>query len=71
MTDFPPASTIEPRSARLCHNITETSELLGISRTTVRKLIQAGELRAIRIRGSTRITTAEIDRFLRTCEAAA
>lgn len=55
-------------SARLMYSIPETSELLGISRTTVYQLIQRGELHAIEVgtggRARLRIRAKDLSDFV-------
>lgn len=47
-----------------CRRITAVAEFLDISISTVRRLIRNGELKAIRIGASVRITEASLDRLL-------
>ena len=54
--------------------INETSEFLGCSPLTLRRIISRGELRAYRSRGKSRIIRikrADLDRFMRPVTSAA
>lgn len=51
--------------APLLLTITQAASVLGISRTTVYELLKDGELHAIHIRRSSRISQDELARFVR------
>ncbi len=42
----------------------DVAEQMGVSLSTVRRLIRRGELQASRVRGAYRIKPAEFDRFM-------
>ena len=46
--------------------VAEVADLLRVSSMTVYRLIEAGALRALRVGKSFRITTEDLDQFLRT-----
>ncbi len=48
----------------LVATLDETAQSLQLSRRTVQRMIDRGELRAIRVGAATRIAWAEIDRFV-------
>lgn len=50
------------RSSRL--SVTETARELGISRWTVRRMVDAGELDAIDVRGMLRIERASVEAYI-------
>lgn len=50
--------------SRRAFKIRETSEMLGVSELTVRRLIKRGELKAIRKLRHVLIPLSEVDRFL-------
>lgn len=47
------------------YRVSEAAELLGIGRTSVYALLKSGELRSVRVGRSRRITSADLDRFIR------
>lgn len=49
-------------------NVEEAALRLRVSRATVYRLIKDGRLRLTKIRGSSFVTQAEIERYLRTAE---
>lgn len=49
---------------RLAHSPAETAELLGVSRMTVYRLMETGELRSQKIGRSRRILRSSIDEML-------
>jgi excisionase family DNA binding protein len=51
---------------RVAFSIREAAEQLGLHPATVRRLVSAASIRAVRIGFSQRIPTAEIERLLRT-----
>lgn len=53
----------EPRR-RLAYSVPETAELLNVSESTVWRLVNDGTLRAIRLRGSTRIAGESLHRAI-------
>jgi excisionase family DNA binding protein len=57
-----PTKTAAPE--RLCVSIPEAEVLLGVKRSTIYRLIGAGQLAALRIAGRRVIQMAEIRRFL-------
>lgn len=48
--------------------VSETAELLRVSKRTVYELIRSGELRTVKFRGSRRITPEHIEAFKRHLE---
>jgi excisionase family DNA binding protein len=44
--------------------IPEVAERLAVSRRTVEHLLHDGELRTVRVRGTVRISTTEVARFI-------
>jgi len=48
------------QNGKLVVSIKDAGELLSISRTTVSKLLDAGDLKAVRVRHSVRITMESI-----------
>jgi excisionase family DNA binding protein len=58
--------TAEPTAEvrRRAFSITETAKILGVSRISIRRLINRGLLRANRTLRHLRISESEIDRFL-------
>lgn len=54
------AAAIRP----LCVTIDETADMLSIGRTAVYQLIADGEIEAIKLGKSTRVTIASLDRLL-------
>lgn len=48
--------------------VTETAALLRVSRATVYRLIGDGRLKLTKVRGSSFVTQAAIDRYLRASE---
>ncbi len=53
------------------HNIKEASILLTIGRTKIFELMNAGTIKAVKLGSSTRISTAEIKRFIKSAPARA
>jgi excisionase family DNA binding protein len=51
--------------------ILEAAAMLGISRSSIYRLFDSGELCWVRVRGRRRVTTAEINRFIATHTEAA
>lgn len=49
---------------RILLRVTEAAETLGISRSKAYEMIAAGELPAIRLRGSIRIVHADLERMI-------
>ena len=57
--------TVTTTSTRRLVSITATSEILGVSAKTVRRLVAAGDLDAVRVgRRTIRIRTESIDRLI-------
>lgn len=50
-------------TARLL-TVTETADMLQLSKVTVYRLMTAGQLRYVQIGARRRVTAAEVDRFL-------
>jgi excisionase family DNA binding protein len=48
----------------LCVTIDETADMLSVGRNAVYQLIADGEIEAIKLGKSTRVTTASLDRLL-------
>ena len=57
----------ERTSARLLH-VEEAAKLLSIGRTKAYELIANGQLHAIRLGRATRISSREVDRFIRSVD---
>jgi excisionase family DNA binding protein len=55
---------MEEQRMRLLHTIEDAAVLLGLGRTTVYSLIKHGDLHAIHIGRSARISEAELTRFV-------
>lgn len=51
--------------ADVVYTIAEAAKILKVSEATIRRMIDAGEMKAIRVRGQLRIPKEEIDRILR------
>lgn len=58
-----PAAQTEPLAKRLL-TVKETSEILGVSRSTIYELIASDDLEVVRIGRSLRVPTAAIDDFV-------
>jgi excisionase family DNA binding protein len=56
---------LEPDGA-LVYNVRGTARALDVSESTVRRLIDRGDLRARRVGAQLRITRAELERYLAT-----
>lgn len=54
-----------PIMADVVYTIDEAAKILKVSTATIRRMIEDGEIRAIRVRGQLRIPKEEIDRILR------
>ena len=52
----------DKRSERM--SMSETARTLAVSRWTVRRMIEAGELDAIEVRGMLRVERASVDRYI-------
>jgi excisionase family DNA binding protein len=61
----------EERSVKLTYSVAETCEALSISRPTFYRLINAGELHALKIGSRTVVRADELERFLGSREPAA
>lgn len=62
----PPA---QDRTPRLAYSIKDAATALGLSRSTLYKLISTGELRTLRIAGRRLIQAADIDAMLSRAES--
>ena len=62
-TDHDP-STAHAGAERGAYNMTDAAKALGISRTTLYRMINAGEIETFTIRGLQRVTVAEIERIV-------
>jgi len=60
-----PAPALAPH--RLLYPIAETEVLLGLSRASIYRLLQAGKLDAVKIGAATRIPAVSIERFIADC----
>jgi excisionase family DNA binding protein len=54
-----------PIMADTVYTVSEAATLLKVSIATIRRMIDDGQLRAIKVRGQLRIPKEEIDRILR------
>lgn len=52
-------------SLQMAYRITDACHALGISRTTLYKLIRSGELRMIKVAGRSLIPRSELERLVR------
>lgn len=59
--DLEPAAPSQPRR---CHRIAAVAEVLDISPSSVRRLIRDGQLEAIRIGASVRVSATSLERLL-------
>lgn len=50
------------------YRIREAAELLSVSEATIRRLINDGKLRALKVRGSLRIDENDLTSYLRSCK---
>ena len=46
------------------HKVAEVAEALGVSPRTVRRMIDAGELPAIKVRAQTRVLASDLARYI-------
>lgn len=53
-----------PRSAKRLLTIAEAAEALSVSRSSIYRLFDAGQLAWVQIGGCRRVTATEIDRFI-------
>ena len=67
---FKPTAVIPP-AERVALTYAQAGQLLGVSPRTIWRMVREGDLRPIRVRRSTRITRAEIERYTIAQEAAA
>ena len=61
--DVEPSAPSQPRR---CHRIAAVGDVLDISPSSVRRLIQAGQLDVVHINSSVRVTEASLERLLST-----
>jgi excisionase family DNA binding protein len=47
------------------YSITEAKELLSVSDDTIRRMIKAGELAAVKVRGTWRIRRESLEKYLK------
>jgi excisionase family DNA binding protein len=66
----PPKHGAAILTAKLAYSVSEVGQALGVSRPTIYRLINAGELRAIKIVGRTVVTADDLDAFLASREVA-
>jgi excisionase family DNA binding protein len=66
----PKPTAVTPTADRVALTYDQAGELLGLSGRSVARLVKDGELRAILIRRSVRITRSEIERYTIALEAA-
>ena len=59
-----PTAASEPGRARLLLTIAEAATALRISRSSVYRLFESGDLSWVRVRGKRCVSTAEIHRFI-------
>jgi len=57
--------------ARRAYRPEEVGDLLGVSRSTVYRLMGEGALESIKVGGSRRVTDEQLDRYLASLEASA
>lgn len=50
------------------YRIREAAEILSVSEATIRRLINDGKLRALKVRGSLRIDENDLTAYLRSCK---
>jgi len=53
---------------KLLYSIEDTAELLSLSRATVWRLVETGELPTVRVGRSRRVTSAQLNDFIRLLE---
>jgi len=58
------AGTDRGQLTRLLYRVTETAEVLGLSRAKVYELINSGALRSVRIDGARRIRADDLSAFV-------
>lgn len=61
---------IATQTDRMLYRVTEAAALLGLGRSTIYELVQAGELRTVHIGRAVRISRAELERWVRDQERA-
>ena len=49
------------------YRIREAAEILSVSEATIRRLINDGQLRALKVRGQLRIDESDLTTYLRSC----
>jgi excisionase family DNA binding protein len=49
---------------RILYSIAEVSKMLGVSDETVRRMIAAGQLKAVKVRQQWRISKMELEKYL-------
>lgn len=59
------------QAPRVLYRIKEFAEITSLSQRTVYELIHAGQIKAVKVGRSTRITRSELDRFVAALENAA
>ena len=57
--------TDERTTRNQLYRVTEAAEVLGIGRTSVYALLKSGALRSVHVGRSRRITSSDLDRFIR------
>lgn len=54
-----------PQSQERLLTVQSAAELLAVGRSTIYRLMNSGELLSVKVRGATRITQSELERYMR------
>lgn len=54
-----------PQSPERLLTVQSAAELLAVGRSTIYRLMNSGELLSVKVRGATRITQSELERYMR------